>query len=76
MEATQKVLPDVTADVLLFQGRRDHEVPAKKAKEILNRLGSRRKDLIWLDHSFHEIPRDHDSLRVLRTIRDQIADSR
>jgi len=31
MEATQKLLPDVTADVLIFQSRTDHEVPAKKA---------------------------------------------
>ena len=61
MESTQKILSDVTVDVVIFQGRIDHEVPAKKATEILNGLGSRHKELIWLDNSFHEIPRDHDS---------------
>lgn len=73
MESTQKILPDVTADVLIFQGRADHEVQARKAKEILNCLGSSQKDLIWLDNSFHEIPRDHESQLVLDTIREQIA---
>lgn len=73
MAATQKILPDVTADVLIFQGRTDHEIPSKKASQILRLLGSHWKDLVWLDHSFHEVPRDLDSQSVLETIRKEIA---
>lgn len=73
MESTQKILPEVDTDVLVFQGRVDHALPIGKVKEILNRLGSIQKDLIWLENSFHSIPRDHDAHFVLDTIRTQIA---
>jgi len=73
MKETQKILPDVKADVLVFQGRTDHEVPAPMVVEILHLLGSERKDLVWLDNSFHEIPRDYEAGRVLERIRSEMA---
>jgi len=72
MRSTQRILPEVTTDVLIFQGRTDHEVPAKRALLILQRLGSRNKGLVWLENSFHEIPRDGDAPLVLRRIREEI----
>jgi len=73
MKETQKILPDVEADALIFQGRTDHEVPAKMAVEIMRLMGSERKELVWLDNSFHEIPRDYEAGRVLERIRSEIA---
>jgi len=75
MRATCDMLPAVTTDVLIFQGRVDHEVDAGKAPEILRRLGSQRKELIWLHDSFHEIPRDYDAERVYRRIEQELAAS-
>jgi carboxylesterase len=74
MEATQEILPDVKADVVIFQGRTDHEIPANKASKILQPLGSQRKRLIWLDNSFHEIPRDYDSRYELETIKTEMSE--
>lgn len=75
MRATQDMLPAVTTDVVIFQGRVDHEIDASRAPEILRRLGSRRKELIWLHDSFHEIPRDYDAERVYRRIEQELAAS-
>lgn len=69
MRATQKIVPKITTDVLIFQGRVDHEVPARKAKTIYGRIGSPRRELVWLQDSFHEIPRDNDSELVFERIR-------
>jgi carboxylesterase len=68
MRATREILPRITTDVLVFQGRVDHEVPASKAATVLACLGSRRKELVWLEDSFHEIPRDNDSRLVFERI--------
>jgi carboxylesterase len=72
MLETQRILPRVTADVLVFQGRVDHEVPASKAATLVARLGSRRRELVWLDRSFHEIPRDLDAELVFDRIRAEL----
>jgi len=69
MRATREVLPRVTTDAQIFQGRVDHEVPAAKAKAIYGGLGSRRRELVWLESSYHEIPRDHDAQLVLDRIK-------
>ncbi|MBF0397492.1 MAG: alpha/beta fold hydrolase [Desulfobacterales bacterium] len=68
MKETERILPFVQNDVLLFQGKIDHEVPAEKADDILKLLGSPKKQLIWLDNSYHEIPRDEDSEVVYQAI--------
>ncbi len=73
MRATGNMLPEVTADVLIFQSKIDHEIDAGKAPEILRLLGSQHKELVWLHDSFHEIPRDHDAERVYRRIEKEMA---
>jgi carboxylesterase len=69
MRETQEILPRVNADALVFQGRVDHEVPAARAPSLVARLGSRRRELVWLERSFHEIPRDLDAELVFDRIR-------
>ena len=60
MNETQKILPQVKGNVLIFQGKKDHEVPPKKALDIYDLLGTQTKELVWLDNAYHEIPRDFD----------------
>lgn len=75
MHETQALLKKVTTDTLIFQGKVDHEVPAKKAQDIYTLLGSKNKELIWLDNSYHEIPRDFDAEKVRQILFNHIQKS-
>lgn len=70
MITTQKLLPYVNTPVHIFQGKTDHEVPAFRTEGLLAQIGTsnKNKTITWLENSFHEIPRDHDSEKVLNHI--------
>lgn len=72
MRLVQRKLPDVRADVLIFQGTVDHDLPPHRASTILEKLGSANKELVWLENSYHEISRDHDAEAVIERIRAEI----
>jgi carboxylesterase len=63
-------LPQVTAPALVMQSAVDHVVHAKNADYIHDRLGSRRKELVRLQNSYHVISLDNDfELVVDRIVR-------
>jgi len=53
-------LTSLTLPTLLFKSREDHVVPVASTLKTLARLGSMRKDLVWLEHSYHVATLDHD----------------
>lgn len=69
MNQTQKILPKVKTNTLIFQPKIDHLNPAKMTIKILERLGSKKKDLVWLENSYHAIPQDFNA----NLVRDRIA---
>ena len=68
MHAAHCILPEVKTDTLIFQGKIDHEVAASKTINLLERLGAVQKELIWLENSYHEIPRDFEADAVYQRI--------
>ena len=60
LKVVRPLLPSLTLPVLLFKSRQDHVVPVASTLKTLNRLGSKRKDLVWLEHSYHVATLDHD----------------
>lgn len=72
MKETEKLLPEVNTPCLIFQGRIDHEIPAHKVQEIYDKLGTQSKELVWLENSYHEIPREKDSPMVLARIQEEL----
>ncbi len=53
-------LKDITQPVLMFKSREDHVLPQHNAPYTLKRLGSEKKELIWLDNSYHVATLDYD----------------
>lgn len=56
----QRLLPQVAVPALVVQSRVDHVVPPDTAERIYARLGSRDKELVRLEHSFHVVAMDRD----------------
>jgi carboxylesterase len=56
----QRLLPRVAVPALVVQSRVDHTVPPNTADWIFARLGSRDKELVRLEHSFHVVAMDRD----------------
>jgi carboxylesterase len=53
-------LPNISAPVLLIHSRKDATVKPDSMARIYERLGSRKKDLLWVDNSNHVITREPD----------------
>lgn len=70
MRTTDDLLQAITAPVLVIQSREDHVVPPENGPYILDRLGSRDKELLRLDNSYHVATLDNDKdLIAERTVR-------
>jgi carboxylesterase len=54
----ERSLPLVQAPALLVHGRNDRTVPVENAEYILQRLGSRDKQLLWMERSGHAVTVD------------------
>jgi carboxylesterase len=48
-------LPRVQMPVLVMQGRNDEVIPADSADDVMRRLGSRDKQLVWWEHTTHQM---------------------
>jgi carboxylesterase len=48
-------LPRVRMPALVMQGREDEVIPADSADEVLRRLGSRDKQLVWWEQTTHQM---------------------
>ena len=70
MRVTDDLLPAITAPVLALQSLEDHVVPPENGPYILGRLGSRDKQPVRLENSYHVATLDNDKeLIAERTIR-------
>lgn len=60
MKVVRPLLPSVTMPTLLFKSRVDHVIPAASTLKTIARLGAARKDLVWLEDSWHVATMDND----------------
>jgi carboxylesterase len=61
----RKCLPAIKTDCLIFQGKKDQTINADGAVEVFQKLGSKKKELIWLDESSHCILLDQELSKVV-----------
>jgi carboxylesterase len=60
------LLPSITTDALIFQGRNDHTINPLGTIKTYNSLGSKQKRLIWLEESSHCILLDKELPQVMQ----------
>ena len=53
-------LPALRQPLLILKSRQDHVLPARNATLTLKEAGSTRKELVWLEHSYHVATMDYD----------------
>jgi carboxylesterase len=58
IERCKRVLPGVTSPVLLVQAEQDDMTGPRNARHIYERVGSRRRELVLLDNSYHVVSAD------------------
>ncbi len=66
MRETKKLLPRVQAPLLIVSSREDHVVPPANAEYIAGHTGSSRKEMAWLENSYHMATLDFDREEVSR----------
>lgn len=54
----RRQLPSITMPALVIAAHHDHVVPVRDGREAYNLLGSERKNLVVLPHSFHAVTKD------------------
>jgi carboxylesterase len=64
MRQVRRALQSVRCPLLVVQSRNDHTVHPDNAQVIFNGVASRRKELVWLDRSYHVITVDVDREEV------------
>lgn len=60
-------LPHITAPALIMHGRRDRTVYPASSQEVYRRIGSHDKQLVWFEHSDHQLTREREKEAVWRT---------
>lgn len=58
LPSVRRQLPSVTTPALVMAARHDHVVPVRDGREAYELLGSERKELVVLHHSYHAITKD------------------
>lgn len=61
----RRKLPEITCPVLVVHGRNDHTAPPMWAQLIFDSVSSDKKELVWLERSFHVLPFDYDREELL-----------
>lgn len=69
----QRDLPRVTAPALVLQGRQDQTVLPGSADAIMQRIGSRDKQMRWFERSGHLLPNDVEHEAVWQSIAEWLA---
>ena len=59
-------LPRVTQPLRIYASRQDHVVNPSNARHVADHVGSRDKELIWLDRSYHVATLDHDRQQIFQ----------
>jgi carboxylesterase len=65
-------LPTVTAPAMLIYSRQDKTVIPSNAEKIYSSLGSKQKEMVWVENSGHVIPREPDRYIAFEAIDDFI----
>jgi carboxylesterase len=68
----RSALPNVRAPALIIHSQQDVGVVPRNAEQILTELGSPDKQLFWVEHSGHVIPREPDRELAFKTIHEFI----
>ena len=66
LKEARKMLPSITTPVLIFKSKEDHVVPKISATFTMEKLGSKDKELIWLENSYHVAPMDYDKELIVK----------
>jgi carboxylesterase len=53
LKNVRKDLPQTMQPVIIFKSKEDHVVPKISATYTINNIGSKQKELIWLENSYH-----------------------
>jgi carboxylesterase len=69
------LLPGVDTPALVIQSRNEHTVRSESAEHIYGRLGSRAKELVWLEKSGHLITLDMERDQVFAQVADFFDDA-
>ncbi len=68
IKKTLEVLPKVQAPALIIQSRSEHTVRPESAQVIYDALGSKHKQLLWLEKSGHMITLDEEREQVFHAV--------
>jgi len=60
LKEVKKILHDIKLPILIFKSKEDHVVPKVSATYTMKKIGSKDKELIWLENSYHVAPLDYD----------------
>ena len=70
MRHVRAALPEIRTPIVVFRSRTDHVIPRSNAEKVLERIGSRRRELVLCPNSYHVVTLDFDAPlvqeRVLR----------
>ena len=64
IDVVQKDLPNITVPVLIIHSIKDATVPYQHAEKIHETIGSRDRELLWLENSGHNMTRDSERDKV------------
>lgn len=65
MKGMKDKFPKFTAPVLIMHGKADKLIEPEGSELFYNLAGSKDKELVWFEKSFHEITRDYDKDKVM-----------
>ncbi len=68
MRATKKILPKITNDVTIFFSHDDHLLNSSMTPSVVEKLGSKNKELIWVTNSYHVLSQDNDANFIFQQI--------
>ena len=60
IKKVNKLQSNILQPCLIFKSKEDHAVPKISATYTMKKLGSKDKELIWLENSYHVAPLDYD----------------
>jgi carboxylesterase len=66
MQTTKKDLAKITSPIMILCSREDHVVSTKNGPYILEHVGSKDKELVWLENSYHVATIDNDKDEIIR----------
>jgi len=69
MAVTRDMLERVVAPTLVLASPEDHVVPFGNSREILERIGSARREMLLLQNSYHVATIDHDKDLINESVR-------